>query len=201
MAGGWNSCHTWRSHTKILYRYSTNYLCCIFKVADFFNQYCLWTVVQIVAISARERLRRVVTNASIRLKHWWYHHKLFYNADIIIRFSTIRFWSTVLFLHFRKSLLITASSCQPHSIHLFPSHFSPALSNSPVPVHASFFPYLVCENTAFSTFNQKMYGKPNPLKKVMDLVYILYPFSTILCSRDIWHYFVQYSRGMLPVVP
>lgn len=114
------------------------------------------------------------------------------NGDSIISISTvmistIRFCSAALFLHFLKSLLITVS-CQPHSIHLFPSHFSPALSNSHVSVHASFFRYLVCENTGFSTFNRKMYWKPNPLKKVRDSVCILYPFSTILCSRDIWHF-------------
>lgn len=95
----------------------------------------------------------VVATANIRLKQWWYH-KHFYN-DIILEFSTIIFCSTVLFFHFLKSLLIRIFSCQPHSIHLFPSRFSPALSNSHVSVHAFFLPYLVCENTGFSTSNQK----------------------------------------------
>lgn len=141
----------------------------------------------------------VVATANIRLKQWWCHNKHFYN-DIIIEFSTIIFCSSVLFSHFLQSLLIRIFSCQPHSIHLFPSHFCPTLSNSHVSVRAFFLPYLVCENTGFSTSNQKC-TKNLTHWKTHGLSKFLYPFSAILCSRDIWHYFVQYSRAMLSVVP
>lgn len=107
----------------------------------------------------------------------WYHHRVFHNSILL---------NCAEFLHFLKSLLITVSSCQPHSIHLFPSHFSPSL----------LYQTLMCLcMPPFSlilygkkTFNQKMYWKPNPLKKVMDLVCILYPFSL---------YFVAETSGTI----